>query len=96
MSKRPNVLPLEALNPYTSGWTIRVRATSKGPLRSVKTARGDSTVFSVDLTDEQARQRVPGAAADLKELPDSPPLLPGLHRARNSVEGRRGEPAQAV
>jgi len=55
--RRSSVLPLEALNPYTSSWTIRVRASSKGALRSVKTAKGESKVFSVELTDEQARAR---------------------------------------
>jgi ssDNA-binding replication factor A large subunit len=55
--RRASVLPLEALNPYTLAWTIRVRASSKGALRSVKTSRGESKVFSVELTDEQARPR---------------------------------------
>ncbi len=45
--------PIEALNPYQSAWTIRVRAAGKGALRTVKTARGEVSVFSVELTDEQ-------------------------------------------
>ena len=53
VKRRASVLPLEALNPYTSSWTIRVRASAKGSLRTVKTSRGDSKVFSVELTDEQ-------------------------------------------
>ncbi len=47
------VQPIEALNPYQSAWTIRVRAAGKGALRTVKTARGEVSVFSVELTDEQ-------------------------------------------
>ena len=47
------VQPIEALNPYQSAWTIRVRAAGKGALRTVKTARGELSVFSVELTDEQ-------------------------------------------
>jgi ssDNA-binding replication factor A large subunit len=49
------VQPIEALNPYQSAWTIRVRAAGKGALRTVKTARGEMSVFSVELTDEQVR-----------------------------------------
>ncbi len=48
------VQPIMALNPYQS-WTIRVRAGGKGNLRTVKTARGEMKVFSLELTDEQAR-----------------------------------------
>jgi hypothetical protein len=51
------VQPIEALNPYQSAWTIRVRAAGKGALRTVKTARGEVSVFSVELTDEQVRRR---------------------------------------
>jgi hypothetical protein len=47
------VQPIEALNPYQSAWTVRVRAAGKGSLRTLKTARGDVSVFSVELTDEQ-------------------------------------------
>jgi len=56
------VQPLEALNPYTSAWTVRVRASGKGALRTVKTSRGDAKVFSVELTDEQARWPAPALA----------------------------------
>lgn len=49
------VSPIESLNPYFGGWTLRVRAQQVGQLRSVKTARGEQKVFSLELTDEQAR-----------------------------------------
>ena len=53
------VQPIEALNPYQSAWTIRVRAAGKGALRTVKTARGEVSVFSVELTDEQVWHACP-------------------------------------
>ena len=57
------VQPIEALNPYQSAWTIRVRAAGKGALRTVKTARGEVSVFSVELTDEQVWHACPPPAA---------------------------------
>ena len=54
-AKAKRVQPLEALNPYTSSWTIRVRASAKQGVKCIKTQRGESKVFSVDLTDEQVR-----------------------------------------
>ena len=56
--------PIEALNPYQSAWTIRVRAAGKGALRTVKTARGEVSVFSVELTDEQVWHAPPAAVCD--------------------------------
>jgi hypothetical protein len=46
------VYPIVSLNPYQGNWTIKVRVTSKGPLRSFKNARGAGNVFNVELTDE--------------------------------------------
>jgi hypothetical protein len=48
------VQPLESLNPYTSSWSVRVRVSGKQAPRTIKTQRGETKVFSVDLTDEQA------------------------------------------
>lgn len=47
------VYPLVSLNPYEGNWTIKVRVTSKGPLRSFTNARGQGNVFNVELTDEE-------------------------------------------
>lgn len=56
MSMTRRVLPLVSLNPYQGNWTIRVRLTSKGNLRSYKNARGEGHVFNVELTDEDGTE----------------------------------------
>ncbi|KAH9322348.1 hypothetical protein KI387_016987, partial [Taxus chinensis] len=50
------VYPLVSLNPYQGNWTIKVRVTSKGPLRTFRNARGEGSVFNVELTDEDGTQ----------------------------------------
>lgn len=50
------VYPLVSLNPYQGNWTIKVRVTSKGSMRSFKNARGEGHVFNVELTDEDGTQ----------------------------------------
>ncbi|KAL3678223.1 hypothetical protein R1sor_021179 [Riccia sorocarpa] len=50
------VYPLVSLNPYESIWTIKVRVTSKGPMRSFSNARGSGNLFNVELTDEEGTQ----------------------------------------
>lgn len=50
------VLPLVSLNPYQGIWTIKVRVTNKGTLRSYRNARGEGFVFNVELTDEDSTQ----------------------------------------
>ncbi|KAJ6795411.1 replication protein A 70 kDa DNA-binding subunit B [Iris pallida] len=54
MTRRVN--PLVSLNPYQGIWTIKVRLTNKGNLRSYKNARGEGFVFNVELTDEDGTQ----------------------------------------
>ena len=46
------VHPLVSLNPYQGTWTIKVRLTNKGNLRTYKNNRGEGHVFNVELTDE--------------------------------------------
>lgn len=46
------VHPLVSLNPYQGSWTIKVRLTNKGNLRTYKNIRGEGHVFNVELTDE--------------------------------------------
>ena len=55
MGSSRRVYPIVSLNPYQGNWTIKVRVTSKGPLRTFKNARGDGNVFNVELTDEDVR-----------------------------------------
>ncbi|XP_077222798.1 replication protein A 70 kDa DNA-binding subunit B-like [Tasmannia lanceolata] len=50
------VYPLASLNPYQGIWTIKVRLTSKGNLRTYKNARGEGHVFNVEFTDEDGTQ----------------------------------------
>ncbi|URD95318.1 Replication protein [Musa troglodytarum] len=50
------VHPLASLNPYQGNWTIKVRLTNKGNLRSYRNARGEGHVFNVELTDEDGTQ----------------------------------------
>lgn len=50
------VHPLVSLNPYQGSWTIKVRLTNKGNLRTYKNARGEGHVFNVELTDEDGTQ----------------------------------------
>ncbi|KAL3640500.1 Replication protein A 70 kDa DNA-binding subunit B [Castilleja foliolosa] len=56
MAMTRRVQPLVSLNPYQGNWTIKVRVTSKGTMRSYKNARGEGCVFNVELTDEDGTQ----------------------------------------
>ncbi|KAM7266950.1 hypothetical protein ACFE04_009116 [Oxalis oulophora] len=56
MAMTRRVLPLVSLNPYQGNWTIKVRVTSKGSMRTYKNARGEGCVFNVELTDQDGTQ----------------------------------------
>ncbi|KGN63732.1 replication protein A 70 kDa DNA-binding subunit B [Cucumis sativus] len=56
MSMTRRVQPLVYLNPYLGDWTIKVRVTDKGNLRTYKNAQGEGCVFNVVLTDEDGTQ----------------------------------------
>ncbi|XP_008794277.2 replication protein A 70 kDa DNA-binding subunit B-like [Phoenix dactylifera] len=56
MAMTRRVHPLVSLNPYQGNWTIKVRVTNKGNLRSYKNARGEGLVFNIELTDEDGTQ----------------------------------------
>jgi replication factor A1 len=49
-------LPISALNPYANKWTIKARITSKSELRRWANAKGEGTLFSVDLLDSQGSE----------------------------------------
>ena len=55
MAMTRRVHPLLSLNAYQGSWTIKVRVTNKGVLRTYKIARGEGCVFNVELTDEEVR-----------------------------------------
>lgn len=46
-----NVVPISAINPYSSKWTIKARITAKSDIRKWSNARGEGTLFSIDLLD---------------------------------------------
>ncbi|KAM7278594.1 hypothetical protein ACFE04_005728 [Oxalis oulophora] len=50
------VHPLASLNPYQGNWTIKVRLTNKGNMRTYRNAKGEGCVFNVELTDEDGTQ----------------------------------------
>ncbi|KAL5723252.1 hypothetical protein ACHQM5_006670 [Ranunculus cassubicifolius] len=50
------VSPIVALNPYQGNWTIEVRVTNKGNLRSYNGVKGEGHVFNVELTDQDGTQ----------------------------------------
>ncbi|GMQ10927.1 hypothetical protein CsSME_00053735 [Camellia sinensis var. sinensis] len=46
MAMTRRVHPLVSLNPYQGNWTIKVRVTGKGNMRTYKNARGEGCVFN--------------------------------------------------
>ncbi|XP_010527273.2 PREDICTED: replication protein A 70 kDa DNA-binding subunit B [Tarenaya hassleriana] len=56
MAMTRRVHPLVSLNPYQGNWTIKVRVTNKGVMRTYRNARGEGCVFNVELTDEEGTQ----------------------------------------
>ena len=48
-----NAIPLAALNPYRTPWTVKVKLTNKGQVREYRSARGPGKVCSVDFVDEE-------------------------------------------
>ena len=48
--------PISSLHPYHSRWTIKARVTAKGDKRTWTNAKGEGSLFSVDLLDAQGGQ----------------------------------------
>ncbi|XP_012542011.1 replication protein A 70 kDa DNA-binding subunit [Monomorium pharaonis] len=49
--------PIAALSPYQNRWVIKVRVTSKSPIRTWSNSRGEGKLFSMDLIDETGEIR---------------------------------------
>jgi replication factor A1 len=47
------IYPVTALSPYMNRWTIKVRVTKKGDVKTYTNAKGDGKLLSVDLLDGQ-------------------------------------------
>ena len=50
------IIPIVALHPYRSVWTIKARVTTKTLLRQFNNARGDVIFFSFDVVDFDSRE----------------------------------------
>lgn len=49
--------PIVGLSPYQNKWVVKVRVTSKSPVRQWSNARGEGKLFSIDLADESGEIR---------------------------------------
>lgn len=47
------IYPVTALSPYMNRWTIKVRVTKKGDVKTYTNAKGEGKLLSVDLLDSQ-------------------------------------------
>ncbi|KAJ0098161.1 hypothetical protein Patl1_28122 [Pistacia atlantica] len=66
MAMTRRVHPLVSLNPYQGNWTIKVRVTSKGNMRTYKNARGEGCVFNVELTDQDEMYGLPICSRNIR------------------------------
>lgn len=63
--------PIQSINPYQNGWTIRGRCTYKGELRKFQNARGEGTVVSFELSDESGSIRITGFTQQAQTIEES-------------------------
>ena len=48
-----NYMPIKALNQFSTDWVIKARVVKKGDVRSWSNARGNGTLFTIDLIDRE-------------------------------------------
>lgn len=63
--------PINSINPYQNGWTIRGRCTFKGDLRKFQNSRGEGSVVSFELTDESGSIRITGFTQAAQRIVDT-------------------------
>lgn len=50
------VTPIRDINPYSNKWTIKARVTRKAEIKRWSNAKGEGTLFSIDLLDSQGTE----------------------------------------
>lgn len=51
-----NIQPVSSLNPYQSGWKIKVRCTKKDNMRHYHNQKGDGKLFGMDFLDKEGTE----------------------------------------
>lgn len=50
------ITPIRDINPYSNKWTIKARVTRKADIKRWSNAKGEGTLFSIDLLDSQGTE----------------------------------------
>ena len=65
-----NVCPVNILTPFYNAWVIRVRVTSKTPLKTYSNAKGSGKLFNFDTVDESGELRITAFNAEADKFYD--------------------------
>lgn len=73
MQSSPSTMyrPIQSINPYQNGWTIRGRCTYKSEIRKFMNSRGEGQVISFELTDESGSIRITGFTQHAQMIMDT-------------------------
>lgn len=63
--------PIQSINPYQNGWTIRGRCTYKSDIRTFMNSRGEGKVISFEVTDESGSIRVTGFTQHAQQIDET-------------------------